>query len=95
MKLKRNEKRMNDLYGFGEIRNIADTIIDRAEGNMAEYTNDPHEAIMDAVNDGLIYTSDQWEVMKAYQNPQNANFDEAVEEFMNDLNDCVEVLDDD
>lgn len=92
MKLQRNEKKLNDLFGWGEIRNITDAIIDRAEGNIADYTSNLYEAIIDALNDELIYTADQWEVMKAYQEPKDANFTEAVEEFINDLNECVEVL---
>lgn len=95
MKLQRNEKKLNELYGWDEIRNIADAIIDRAESNIKDYTEDAYEAIVDALNDELIYTADQWEVMRAYQSPDNANFSEAVNEFINDLMDCVEVVNDD
>lgn len=91
MKLQRNEKKLNDLFGYGEIRNIADTILDRAEENIEDYS-DPYDAIVDALNDELIYEDDQWTIMKQYQRPSEANFTEAVEEFINDLNECVEVL---
>lgn len=85
--MKRNEKKLNELFGWGAIRGIADAIYDRAE---TMETDDTYEAIVDALNDELIYTDDQWEVMKAYQSPQDANWIEAVEEFINDLITCVE-----
>lgn len=92
MKLQRNEKKLTELFGFDEIRNIAEAIIDRAEGYAEESQDDAYDSIVDALNDELINTVDQWEVMKAYQSPENANFNEALDEFINDLNDCVEVL---
>ena len=92
MKLKRNEEKLTELFGFDEIRNIAEAIIDRAEGYAEESQGDAYDLIVDALNDELIYTVDQWEVMKAYQSPENANFNEALDELINDLNECVEVL---
>lgn len=96
MKLQRNEKKLTELFGFDEIRNIAEAIIDRAEGYHAEKTpEDAYDLIFDALNDELIYTTDQWEIMKAYQLPENASFNKALCEFINDLTECVEVLEDD
>lgn len=37
----------------------------------------------------LIYDEDQWEIMKYYQRPNEANFDEAMDEFYNDLLDIL------
>lgn len=88
MKIQKNQKNLNDLFGYGEIRNIADTILDRAEENIEDYS-DPYDAIVDALNDELIYEDNQWTIMKQYQRPSEANFTEAVEEFINDLNECV------
>lgn len=88
MKIQKNQKNLNDLFGYGEIRNIADAILDRAEENIEDYS-DPYDAIVDALNDELIYEDDQWTIMKQYQRPSEANFTEAVEEFINDLNECV------
>lgn len=94
MKLQRNEKKLTELFGFDEIRNIAEAIIARAEGYAEESPKDTYNLIVDALNDELIYTTDQWEIMKAYQRPEDANFNEALDEFTNDLNECVGVLDD-
>ena len=47
------------------------------------------EELQQAMNDELIYDDDLWEIMKYYQRPTEANFNEAMEEFYNDL---LEVL---
>lgn len=95
MKLKIDEKKLTELFGFDEIRNIAGAIIARAEGYAEESPEGAYDLIIDALNDELLYTSDQWEVMKAYQLPEDANFNNALREFINDLTECVEVLEDD
>ena len=47
------------------------------------------EEIMDAVtytmDDGLAYSEDQWIVLKHYQRPQDANWDDAMDYLYNDL----------
>lgn len=41
--------------------------------------------INDYIDNKLIYYDDQWELMIEYQIPKLANFDNAIEEFYNDL----------
>ena len=61
---------------------IAMSIIERME----EVSKDEIEdELLYAMDLELIYTEDQWAIMVYYQNPQEANFDEAMEEFYNDL----------
>lgn len=65
---------------------IAEAIIERME----DYEEDNlEEALQSAMDDELIYTEDLWAIMAYYTTPQEANFDEAMEEFYNDL---LEVL---
>lgn len=52
--------------------------------NNGEYT-DLDTAITDELDRILIYYDDQWNLMKTYQTPQEANYNEAVEMFMNEL----------
>lgn len=47
------------------------------------------ESLMQAIDDGLIYTSDCWRVLAAYCTPQDANWDTAIEAFTDDLFQCV------
>ena len=65
---------------------IAEAIIERME----DYEGDNlEEALQSAMDDELIYTEDLWAIMAYYTTPQEANFDEAMEEFYNDLLDIL------
>ena len=61
---------------------IAELIFERMEAPT-------EEDLQQAIDDSLIYYDDQWEIMKQYQNPQEANFSEAIELFYNDLLDIL------
>ena len=65
---------------------IAEEIFERMEYYEEE---DIEEALRQAMDDELIYDDDLWEIMKYYQRPNEANFNEAMDEFYNDL---LEVL---
>ena len=47
--------------------------------------SDKWELITNALNDEMIYYSQQWVVLKEYCTPREANWDEAISEFMDDL----------
>ena len=83
MKITKNlETLLIRKFGFGEVEKIAEMVIERMEAPT-------EEELWQAMDDTLIYYDDQWEIMKQYQNPEEANFNEAMEEFYNDL---VEIL---
>lgn len=83
MKITKNlETLLIRKFGFGEVEKIAEMVIERMEAPT-------EEELWQAIDDSLIYYDDQWEIMKYYQNPEEANFNEAMEEFYNDL---VEIL---
>ena len=46
-----------------------------------EFAADPFEAVMDYINDYLIYTADQWEIIQDYQSPEDANLSDALDTF--------------
>ena len=53
------------------------------------------DSIYSAIDEGLIYNEDQWEVMKHYQVPSEADYDSAIEELTNDLYSiCKSMLED-
>lgn len=68
-----------------------ETIIDRALEDIGN-GEDTSDAVWQAMDDTLIYTYTQWEVMKEYQSPQDANWDEAWDSYYNDLLRIVEIL---
>ena len=79
MKINQNlETLLIRKFGFGEVEKIAESIIERMEAPT-------EEELQQAIDDSLIYYDDQWEIMKHYQNPEEANFNEAMEEFYEDL----------
>ena len=65
---------------------IAEAIIERMEEVSKDEIVDELQYAMDLE---LIYTEDQWSIMAYYQTPQEANFNEAMEEFYNDLLDIL------
>ena len=52
--------------------------------NNGEY-DDLDTAIMQELDSKLIYYDDQWELMKTYQRPENADYQQAVEMFITEL----------
>lgn len=68
------------------VAQIAKGIFERMEDCTEDEIEDELQYAMD---DELIYDEDLWEIMKHYQLPQDANFDEAIEEFYNDLLDIL------
>ena len=87
--MKTNDKKIAEVFGFGKLADIASEILDRAGDDDREDV-DASEKVIDALNDSLIYYDDQWEVMKAYQNPEEANFQSSLDEFLNDLLSVIE-----
>lgn len=59
----------------------------------ADSMEEAYENIYQALDDEMIYTNRQWTIMQEYQTPEEANFSEAYELFLNDLlgyfNECV------
>lgn len=76
-----------------EVKRIAHLIGSAAEEVAEEAVtmlNDRQYATIDEAVDGeadrwLMWTANQWEIMQEYQDPQDANFYEAVSEFYSDI----------
>lgn len=66
---------------------VCDFAIDEvlARETPEKLAEDKAQAVFDAVNNGFIYSWQEWELLKAYQTPQTADFDEAENIFINDL----------
>lgn len=65
---------------------IVDSVADEIERLIIE--NDDiylSDMIFNEIDYDVIYTSDQWAIMQYYQNPQGANYLEAMELFKNDI----------
>ena len=55
---------------------------DMDDDNMTDY-------LYDSINDNLIYYDDMWNVLKCYCSPEEADWNYAVDEFTNELLDCI------
>lgn len=67
-----------------DVSAIADDIISRIDfDNVTE--DNLWDGLLGAIDDSLIYTEDQWSIIKFYCSPSNANFSYAMEEFENEL----------
>ena len=68
-----------DYSGDMEFLDIVASCLGRVE----DFEDD--EDIYRAIDDELIYTYDQWKVLEHYCTPQNANWEDANSDFMNDI----------
>lgn len=77
----------------GAICDIAQDIVDRIDVNeLEDYPDDWWSILDDAANDALIYTDDEWEIMKYYCTPETADYADAYDNFITDLAGSVELL---
>ena len=75
-------------FDFNFLDLVADLIdrIDEIE------TCDAYEAVNEAIDEGLIYTADQWRVIEWYCTPDKANYLDAIESLTDDLVAIVEEI---
>lgn len=66
-----------------EFLDLVANVLDRIEFDCSDEEFD--DEIWSAIDDELIYYSDQWTVIQHYQLPKDANFGEAMDEFSNDI----------
>lgn len=71
----------------GEMIGLAENILDRID--VDTYREDAYEAVWQAMDEGLIYTADQWTMLEYYCTPTNASFEDAWNDFENDLMECI------
>ena len=80
-----------DFRGTDAFFDLVEDIIDRIDED--DFFDDRLEAVWDAIDSGLIYYDDQWEVLKHYCTPFDANWEDAIEEFANDVVNVAYALD--
>lgn len=78
------EGRFEDKF-FDVVKDVIDRIDfeNINEDNIDDY-------VWNEIDNSLIYTEDQWTVMAHYQSPEDANFNEAMDEFTEDIRSIVE-----
>ena len=76
-----------DWTNYSMAIDIAETAAE--EFNSGNY-DDINNAVYDEIDRQLIYTCDQWEIMKEYQSPDEANLQEAIESLINEVYEILE-----
>ena len=71
-----------------------DTAQDIVEAAVEEFNKGNYKDIEDAIADEIdrqtIYDNDIWEIMKDYQTPQDANYDDAINSLYEDVISMIE-----
>lgn len=84
-----NKEKVYETFGCGKLADIAYRIFERVEDDTRK--EDADEAIMNSLDDELIYCRDQWEVIAAYSSPEEpVSISEACELFLDDLMQCID-----
>ena len=75
-----------------EAQSVAEMVIDRVE-DFQDENNELFDKICWAVDDELIYTDDQWDIIKNYLTPSyigTISFNDIINQFIEDIfNNCV------
>lgn len=86
-------KKFADIGNDWDFNNLFDDILERAVDIYNDQEErDDYEAINKAIDDGLIYYADQWNILKHYCTPSNVNFEIAAESFSQDLLTALDYL---
>lgn len=80
-----NDAKAWEVWGCDSIQDIADLIYLRIDEDEVNDSNDLYDAIIDALNDEVIYYNQQWTILEFYCLPQDANWNDAIELFIDDL----------
>lgn len=73
------------------LNNIVEYVVDEINSGSARSLEDSISNNMDSV---LIYDDDIWDLMKEYQRPSEANFDEAWQLAWEDIYSAIEIEED-
>ena len=68
--------------------------------NICQYLNDGdyedlNDAIMSELDNFLIWTDNQWDLLKYYCDPSDCDLSSAIDEFINDLYSCIQEIEED
>ena len=84
-----DEGRLNEVFGFYDIRALAENVIARFDNNCEDVT----EELINCINDELIYTEDLWTLIEFYSNPDHPDdSSSACEKLFDDLMSCIKEI---
>ena len=90
------KKEISEYFDFSfdfDFLDIFAILLDRALANYDEQEEkDLFDAVNDAIGEGLIWTVDEWTVMKFYRTPQDANLADACDALREDIHNVAEKI---
>lgn len=81
---------VNTRFNVDIMNKIVEYTVDDIRHNRADSVE---EALNANIDSSLIYDDDMWEIMKEYQTPSEANWDEAFQLAWEDMYSAIEVDD--
>lgn len=86
------ENAIYNIFNSFDIIDLARDVLDRFE-SIHEDGGDVYDDLFQAMDEGLIYTADQWTMIEYYCTPQTADFDAAWADFESDLLQVINLSD--
>lgn len=84
--MKINKERLAEKFGWTKMLKIVISVLERID----EENDDLSQEIIDAVDNDLIYTDDQWEVISFYSTPDDPiSFGEAAQMLVDDITEVI------
>ena len=93
MKINKKEtlEKLDEIMSY-EASSVAENVLERVE-DFEDENSDLFDKICCAVDDELIYTEDQWDIIKNYIGPSSIgsiSFNDIINQFIEDIfNNCV------
>ena len=82
--------RIAGTYDF-DLQQLAEDIFERFfDNDIEDIEADPYDLLYRCIEDSVIYYDDQWTVLKSYCLPDEANWEEAMDQFTSDLIDSLD-----
>lgn len=69
-------------YTAPDFTDLVEDIFDRID---CDNEDDLSECVIQAIDEGLIYYDDEWTVLKHYCTPQDADWNTAIEQFVDEM----------
>lgn len=85
--MKMNMNIIYNTFGYNDMAGLAESILNRID--LDDLKEDAYGALFQAMDEGMIYTEDQWTMIEYYCTPSDANYNTAWEMFESDLMACI------
>lgn len=79
---------------FEKARDLAYDFVEDWNNGVYNYDYDWEEILPSEIDNSLMYYSDQWEILENYCSPTDANWEYALERYIDDVFTCIIAVED-